>query len=76
MFLTEDMILIFPPTLLNTIVSSLLDITDADALKLLADKGQWLYWDEHGIALAEKVADLRQRFRQMVVQTHEGNVMP
>ena len=69
LFLTEDML--FPPTLLDSIVSSLLDVTDTDALKLIADNNRWLYWGVYGHALTEKVADLRQRFLREVVEKHE-----
>jgi hypothetical protein len=69
LFLTEDML--FPPTLLDSIVSSLLDVTDTGALKLIADNNRWLYWGVHGRAPAEKVVDLRQRFLHEVVEKHE-----
>jgi len=69
LFLTEDMML--PRNLLDAVVSSLLAMTDAEALKRITDVAGWSYWVSYGEMLAKRVVELRERFLREIDQKHE-----
>jgi hypothetical protein len=69
LFLTLGMM--FPHHLLDSITSSLLDISDVDALKPIADTTVRIYWESYGNMLAEKVTKFHEQFLQEIDQKHE-----